>query len=156
MCSIAGLYFGDPLLGPEIYRLNTAVVEDPHWIYPGEVLVFAPGPQVIAQGPRDTAVVGPEAADTVRAQPAHPGRVHRFVVLRPTYAHVCAAGRRGPDVSHAVDLLRQSGRQPRRMVVFAVESADTGPGIGLTAPVAAAARPVADEIAAEIPVRSRP
>ena len=69
--SIAFHYFGDALLWPEIYRLNTAVVEDPHWIYPGELLLLGPAPaQVIAQGPGDTAVVipqGPEAADTVRA-----------------------------------------------------------------------------------------
>src|SRR5712691_8118779 len=70
--SISQMYFNDPLLWPEIYRLNTAVIEDPHWIYPGEVLnlsemvtIARVGDTVVAAAP----VTTPAAADTVRATP---------------------------------------------------------------------------------------
>ncbi|WP_432825954.1 hydrogenase maturation protease [Dactylosporangium sp. CA-092794] len=87
--------------------------------------------------------------DAVRADPPHPGRIHRTAAPPPESC--------GPPTStHAVDpgdavtLARTLGRLPARLVVYGVEAADTDFGTGLSPGVAEAADRLAARIAAEV------
>ena len=64
---LAKQYLGDAFLWPEIYRLNTDKIEDPHWIYPGATLKLPAGGQALAKGPSQGAVAIPGANATTSA-----------------------------------------------------------------------------------------
>jgi hypothetical protein len=67
---LAQFYLKDPFLWPGIYRLNTDVVEDPHWIYPGEILRIAPSDNVAAVPATDNVASGPTMDTPPPPQPA--------------------------------------------------------------------------------------
>jgi hydrogenase maturation protease len=88
--------------------------------------------------------------DAVRAEPPHPGRVHRLVIDRPGVGVAPAASSHGLGLDDAIALAVALNRMPGRLIVHAIEAADLTLGTGLTPAVAEAVAVVAAAVLDDI------
>ena len=84
--------------------------------------------------------------DAVRCRPSFPGRWYRTGIPQGG----TAASSHGLGVPEAVELAAVLGRMPAKLVVFAVEVADTSFGPGLSPEVEASITPVTEAVLAEV------
>jgi hydrogenase maturation protease len=114
---------------------------------PGIVLTVSdgePSQLLDAWSGADLAVV----VDAVLCDPPEPGRIHRTTL--GSAAAGPAASTHGLGIPEAIRLAEALGRAPRRLVVFAVEAADLGFGLGLSPAVAASVPELTRAVHAEL------
>ncbi|WP_242660408.1 hydrogenase maturation protease [Mycobacterium mantenii] len=87
--------------------------------------------------------------DAAAANPSVPGRIRRCTA-RDAADESAKFSSHGMNLGRTQSLGQALGRLPDALVVFTVEAADTGHGVGLTPPVAAAVPEVVGLVAAEI------
>src|SRR5690348_6436437 len=76
--------------------------------------------------------------DAVRAEPPHPGKIHRFALDQPRAGTGRGTSSHGLGLDDAISLAGALDRMPGRLIVHAIEVADLTQGLGLSPPVAAA------------------
>jgi hydrogenase maturation protease len=114
---------------------------------PGVVLTVLdgePSQLLDAWSGADLAVV----VDAVLCDPPEPGRIHRTTL--DSAAPGPAASTHGLGIPDAVRLAEALNRAPQRLVVFAVEAADIGFGLGLSPAVAASLPELTRAVQAEL------
>jgi hydrogenase maturation protease len=86
--------------------------------------------------------------DALHHHDAQPGRVHRVDIDTdaPGPHEPKATSSHGVDLGQTLALARALDRRPAHLTVYAIEVADVAYGVGLSPPVAAAARSVAERI----------
>ncbi|WP_190190213.1 hydrogenase maturation protease [Streptomyces minutiscleroticus] len=94
----------------------------------------------------DLAVV----VDAARTRPPSPGRVHRLALDDVLPQWPAATSSHGLELGDAVELSGVLGRLPHRLVVYAVEGADSTVGRGLSDAVAARVESLVREVEADI------
>ncbi|MEU6255784.1 hydrogenase maturation protease [Streptomyces sp. NPDC047043] len=94
----------------------------------------------------DLAVV----VDAAHAHPGTPGRVHRLELDAGHLAQPPTTSSHGLGLGEAVELARVLGVLPGRLVVYAVEGADSALGTGLSPAVAAAVEPLVRAVESEV------
>lgn len=93
--------------------------------------------------------------DAVHTHHAHPGRIHRHVMVCRPGASARGTSSHTMDLGDAVALARELDRLPDRMVVLGVEVADIGYGPGLTPAVATAVEQVVEQVVETIAAEFR-
>jgi hypothetical protein len=119
--SISRVLLGDPFLWPQIFRLNTQTVQDPHWIYPGQELALVPRAGAQAVPSQETPppakaepVELPRTPDKPRVVPEIPAPEQ----ARPAEGDSLFARRHGVDARSALRSYREQPYRPLRKGEF--------------------------------------